>query len=129
MDTQTLPEWTATNRMISLPGGLVFVSMIGFLVYQADWEAVAKIWGPLGVICFLLVLAIWKLLVPYIKQQADDNKQTLLSVVEDARKERDYMRVLREREVDKFLESSQKQAEIFKSSLQEAVRAIQDSKK
>ena len=99
-------------------------------------------YGPLGVVCLALALSNWKGLLPYIKKQADDNKEILLkqnegnkeillSVVDDARKERDYSRTLREREVERFLESSRLRDQAMKEALEgvaEAIREIHDRK-
>lgn len=106
------------------------------LLPQIDWESVAKIWGPLGVSYLLLVLVIWKVLVPYIKQLvetnredtrklADDNRVVLGAVIDDARKERDYVRVLREQEVTRFIESMKLRDEIMKASMEGVTRSIE----
>lgn len=100
--------------------------MILDIILQADWESVAKIWGPLGVGCFLLILFVWRGLLPYIKKQQEDNKQILTSTIEDARKERDFVRQLREVEVDKFLNSLKLRDEKMERGFQEVVHALRD---
>lgn len=82
---------------------------------DVNLESLLKVWGPLGLFVGVLLLLIWKVLIPYIKQQQVDNRETLTSALEDARKERDLMRQLREKEVDKFLESLKYRDEQFKS--------------
>jgi hypothetical protein len=86
-------------------------------------ESLLKLYGPLGLIVFGLAMLVWKKLLPYIEKQQADNRATLTAALEDARKERDYMRQLREREVDKFLESLRYRDAEFKS-VAEAINSV-----
>lgn len=81
----------------------------------STWESLLKIYGPLGVIACGLGLLIWKKLLPYIEKQQIENRTILTAALEDARKERDLMRQLREREVERFLESLRYRDAEFKS--------------
>jgi hypothetical protein len=82
---------------------------------EINLESLLKLYGPLGLGFGLLVLLVWKKLLPYIEKQQADNRNILTSALEDARKERDLMRQLREREVEKFLESLRYRDTEFKS--------------
>lgn len=90
---------------------------------QTTWEPLLKIYGPLGLMAFGLGLLIWKKLLPYIEQQQAENRAILTSALEDARKERDLMRQLREQEVTRFLESLRYRDEQFKS-VAEAINSV-----
>lgn len=78
-------------------------------------EPLLKVYGPIGVFAALLVLVIWKKLIPYIEQQQKDSKEILQGALDDARKERDLVRQLREKEVDKFIESLRYRDSEFKA--------------
>lgn len=91
----------------------------------STWESLLKIYGPLGLIAFGLGLLIWKKLLPYIEKQQADNRAILTSALEDARKERDLMRQLREKEVERFLESLKYRDEQFKS-VAEAINSVKN---
>lgn len=90
----------------------------------SDWLEVLKTGGAGLVIAAFLGLIIWKVLIPMVNKQQEDTKTILLSALEDARKERDLMRQLREKEVDKFLDSMKHRDEKFNS----IVEAIRDSR-
>jgi F0F1-type ATP synthase membrane subunit b/b' len=81
----------------------------------AEWEPILKLWGPLGLIVLGLAFFIWKYLLPALEKQRAEYKAALDSALEDARRERDYARLQREKEVDKFLESLRYRDEQFKS--------------
>lgn len=89
----------------------------------STWESLLKIYGPLGVIAFGLGLLIWKKLLPYIEKQQIENRTILTAALEDARKERDLMRQLREKEVERFLESLRYRDEQFKE-VAEAINTV-----
>lgn len=89
----------------------------------SSWEALLKIYGPLGLIAFGLGVLIWKKLIPYIEKQQADNHAILASALEDARKERDLMRQLREKEVERFLESLRYRDEQFRQVV-EAINSV-----
>lgn len=78
-------------------------------------ESLLKLYGPLGLIVFGLALVVWKKLLPKIDQRETEYRAMMISVVEDARKERDLSRQAREREVDKFIESLKFRDQEFKS--------------
>jgi F0F1-type ATP synthase membrane subunit b/b' len=72
---------------------------------EFNLESLLKLYGPLGLGFGLMVLLVWKKLLPYIEKQRAEYQAVLTSALEDARNERDLMRQLREQEVTKFLES------------------------
>lgn len=82
---------------------------------EVNLETLVKLYGPLGLIVFGLSVYVWRKLLPKIDQREAENRAVLMSVVDDARKERDLMRQLREKEVDKFLQSLKYRDEQFKS--------------
>ena len=85
-------------------------------VLQLDWDALLKIYGPLGVGCAIAIVLV-KVLLNYIKKQHESN-------LEDARKERDYARQLRERETEKFLESLRMRDEKMERGFSEIIIAL-----
>lgn len=89
-----------------------------------DWTAVAKIYGPLGVTCLLLVLAVWKILLPWIQKQQATAEANLKEQIQEARSERDYVRQMREAEVNKFLDSLKLRDEKMERALNGVAEAI-----
>lgn len=79
-----------------------------------EWEPLLKLWGPFGVIVIGLILFIWKKLLPDQERQRAEYEKALNSALEDARRERDYARQQREKEVDKFLDSLRYRDEQFR---------------
>lgn len=79
-----------------------------------EWEPLLKLWGPFGVIVIGLIVFIWKKLLPEQEKQRAEYKAALDSALDDARKERDYARQQREKEVDKFLDSLRYRDQEFK---------------
>lgn len=100
--------------------------MIVLVQAAIEWREIGRIYGPLGVMCFLFALLIWKGLLPYIKKQHEEHVAALQSTVDDSRKERDYNRTLREKEVDKFLTSLEFRDEKMERGFNEVVRVLQD---
>lgn len=109
------------------------------LLTQIDWAPVLKIYGPLGVFCAAAILLAVRLL-KYIQKQhedhiritqalADETRKAAQALTDDARKERDYSRELREQEVDKFLESLRLRDEKMERGFDEIVRALQDARR
>ena len=88
-----------------------------------DW--LLKIGGPLGLVVLLLLLYYWRVVLPDQRRLQDEYKAALNSALDDARKERDVMRQLREQEVTKFLESLRYRDEKFKG-VADAIDAIAD---
>ena len=78
-------------------------------------DSLLKLYGPLGLLAGILLLVIWKHLLPYIEKQQAENRAILTAALEDARKERDAERQVRIREVERFLESLKYRDEQFKS--------------
>lgn len=78
-----------------------------------DW--LLKVGGPLGFVVGLLLLYYWRVVLPEQKRLQEEYKAALTSALDDARKDRDAMRSLREKEVEKFLESLRYRDEQFKS--------------
>lgn len=72
---------------------------------EVNLESLLKLWGPLGLFVGVLLLVIWKKLLPYIEKQQADNRSILTAALEDARKERDQERQMRIREFERYLES------------------------
>lgn len=103
------------------------------------WE-IAKAYGVIGIVALVLILVVWKGLLPYIKKQHEEHLSTLKAtheesikahqaIVEDARRERDYVRLLHEKEVDKFLDSLKLRDEKMERGFDEVVRALQDTRR
>ena len=88
---------------------------------QINWELVAKTWGPLG-IGFVLLLVL-------IVGGAKWFKSTLIGSLDDARKERDYMRQQREREADKFIESLRYRDEIMRKGFDEILSEMRATRR
>lgn len=110
-----------------------------FMLQSTDWPAIAKIYGPLGLISLVVIALVWKGLLPYIKKQHEEHVESLetakteqvsalTSVIDDARKERDYTRLLREKEVDKFIDSLRLRDEKMERGFNEIVRALQETR-
>jgi Zn-dependent oligopeptidase len=72
---------------------------------MSEWEPILKLWGPFGIILIGLIVFIWKRLLPDQEKSRAEYKSALDSALEDARRERDYARQQREKEVDKFIQS------------------------
>lgn len=88
---------------------------------QIDWTLVGKTWGPLGVVFVLAVVG--------IVAGAKLVKGLILGTIEDARKERDYMRLQREREATAFIESLKKQGELMREGFDEVLREMRSRRK
>lgn len=82
---------------------------------EINLESLLKIYGPLGLFVGFLMLVIWKALIPRIDKQQEQHVQFIIATLDDARTERDKMRELREREVDKFIQSLKFRDEEFKA--------------
>lgn len=109
------------------------------LLTQIDWTPILKIYGPLGVFCAIAILLVTRLL-KYIQKQHEDHIKVTQVLVEDtrtaaqaladdARKERDYSRQLREQEVNKFIESLKFRDEKMERGFDEVVRALQETRR
>lgn len=86
-----------------------------------DW--LLKVGGPLGFVCGLLLLYYWKVALPEQRRLQDEYKNALTSALDDARKDRDATRALREKEVDKFLESLRYRDEQF-TKVADAINSV-----
>lgn len=87
-------------------------------IQQTPWSEVAKTWGPLGigfVFAIVLTAALLRL-----------GKHLLTTTIDDARKERDYMRQMRERELERFIESLKLRDELMKDGFDEVLREIRN---
>lgn len=109
-------------------------TVLAALQSTPDWSSVLKIYGPLGVGC-VLAIALVKVLLNYIRKQHEEHVEVLEKaktdqvaalekVVTDARTERDYVRVLREKEVDKFIDSLKLRDEKMERGFDEVVRSL-----
>jgi hypothetical protein len=95
---------------------------------QIDWSPLLKIYGPLGLFCAIAILLVSRLL-KYIQKQHDEHVEAVQGIAEDARKERDYSRQLREQEVNRFIESLRFRDEKMERGFDEIVRALQESRR
>lgn len=86
------------------------------LAQQIDWDSVGRTWGPLGV-AYVLFLACT---VAALKL----GKALIQGTINDARNERDYMRQMREKEADKFIESLRLRDELMKAGFDEVLREL-----
>ena len=86
-------------------------------------DSLLKLYGPLGLLVGILLLVIWKKLLPYIEKQQAENRAILTAALDDARKERDSERQIRVREVERFLESLKYRDDQFKS-VAEAINSV-----
>lgn len=77
-------------------------------------EAVLKLWGPFGMIVMGLVVFIWKKLLPDLEKQQQAYRDVLTSALDDARKERDQERNLRQQELNRYMESLKYRDDRFK---------------
>lgn len=93
--------------------------MILLVLVQVDYEQIGKVYGPLGVIFVLAVIGI----VAGSKMV----KSMVLGTIEDARKERDYMRAQREREAQAFIASLALRDELMKEGFDEVLRELRDN--
>ena len=109
------------------------------LLTQIDWSPVLKVYGPLGVFCAIGILLVSRLL-KYIQKQHEDHIQVTQALAEetrraaqaladDARKERDYGRELREQELNRFIESLRFRDEKMERGFDEVVRALQETRR
>lgn len=80
------------------------------------WAEVGRTWGPLGVVFVLAVIG--------IVAGARVVKSLILGTIEDARKERDYMRGQREKEVLAFTQSLAVRDELMKEGFDEVLREL-----
>lgn len=86
---------------------------------QIDWSAIGKTWGPLGVVFVIAVIG--------IIAGARLVKGLILGTIEDARKERDYMRHQREREADAFVESLKRRDQLMSDGFDEILRELRNN--
>lgn len=98
------------------------------LLTQIDWTPILKTYGPLGLFCAAAILLVVRLL-KYIQRQHEEHIQAAQALAEDARKERDYVRQLREQEVSKFLESLKFRDEKMERGFDEVVRTLQETRR
>jgi DNA-binding TFAR19-related protein (PDSD5 family) len=98
-------------------------------------EAWLKLYGPMGLLAGLLILVIWKALLPRIDKQQEENRAILAATLEDARNERnreretarlerEESRKLIESQANKFLESLQITNKIQKEGFDEILREV-----
>ena len=88
-----------------------------------DW--LLKVGGPLGFVVGLLLLYYWKVVLPEQAKQREQQRQdleraraeyqqTLTAALEDARKERDQERNLRQQELNRYMDSLKYRDDRFK---------------
>jgi|ERR1051326_1097829 hypothetical protein len=83
-------------------------------LFQTEWPELIKTVGYPTAILIVVGMLFRYGLWPWFKQQQAEKDADLKAAIEDARKERDYMRSQREKEVDKFIESLRFRDERFK---------------
>lgn len=81
-------------------------------------DAWLKLYGPMGLLAGLLILVIWKALLPRIDKQQEENRAILTATLDDARKERDRERENARQERDESRKAIETQANQFLESLQ-----------
>lgn len=81
---------------------------------EVSTEAILKLWGPFGIIVVGLVVFIWKKLLPDLEKQQQAYREVLTSALDDARKERDQERALRQQELNRYMESLKYRDDRFK---------------
>lgn len=86
-------------------------------------EAILKLWGPFGIIVIGLTAFIWKKLLPDLEKQQAAYREVLTSALDDARKERDQERLLRQQELNRYMESMKYRDEQFKE-VAEAINSL-----
>lgn len=91
------------------------------ILQPIDWSVIAKTWGPLGVVFVLAVIG--------IVAGAKTVKSLILGTIEDARKERDYMRQQREREATAFIESMNRRDEMMKEGFDEVLHELRNGRR
>lgn len=89
-------------------------------------ETLLKFYGPLGLIIFVLLMAIWRWLIPRMDKRDEEYKSALMSIVDDARKERDYERQSRAKEVDTFVQTVRFQSEQARLQLEKLADSVVD---
>lgn len=98
-------------------------------------DAWLKLYGPMGLLAGLLILVIWKALLPRIDKQQEENRAILTATLDDARKERDREREsarqeraearrVIETQANQFLESLQLFNKMQKEGLDEVLREV-----
>src|SRR5689334_1398800 len=97
-------------------------------LFQTEWPELIKTVGYPTAILIVLGIVFRYALWPWFKQQQAEKDADLKATIEDARKERDYMRGVREREVEKFLESLRFRDEKMERGFNEVVVALRDLK-
>src|SRR5690242_17633204 len=97
-------------------------------LFQSEWPELIKTVGyPTGIL-IVVGLVVRYGLWPWFKQQQAEKDADLKNAIEDARKERGYMRIQREKEVEKFLESLRLRDEKMERGFNEIVIALRESK-
>lgn len=90
---------------------------------EISGEAILKLWGPFGIIVAGLTAFIWKRLLPDLEKQQQAYREVLTSALDDARKERDQERLLRQQELSRYMESMRYRDEQFKE-VAEAINSL-----
>lgn len=91
-------------------------------------EAILKLWGPFGIIVIGLTAFIWKKLLPDLEKQQAAYREVLTSALDDARKERDQERLLRQQELNRYMESMKYRDEQFKE-VADAINSLKPSRR
>lgn len=90
---------------------------------DATTESILKLWGPFGIIVVGLVIFIWKKLLPDQEKQQAAYREVLTNALDDARKERDQERTLRQQELNRYMDSMRYRDEQFKEVV-DAINAL-----
>ena len=100
-----------------------------FLLQQnVDWSAVAKTWGPLGIIFvvfILLLIGVARFLRTHLAQKDADAAKLIADAIVDARSERDASRRLIKEQATEFVAHIKEENQQFRDSLREVVAAFE----
>jgi uncharacterized membrane protein YhiD involved in acid resistance len=109
----------------------LLVAGFGFayaFLQSVDWSAVAKTWGPLGVV-FVVALIVFvgglRFLKSYLTRKDAEANKLVTDTIDDARKERDAGRQLLKEQATEFVAHIKQENEEFRTSLRDVVRAFE----
>ena len=97
-------------------------------LFQTEWPELIKTVGYPTAILIVFGLVVKFGVWPWFKQQLAEKDAALKNAIEDARSERDYMRQLREKEVQEFIDSLRLRDEKMERGFNEIVIALRESK-
>lgn len=90
-------------------------------IQDINWELVAKIWGPMGIVFIVFILAsLWV---------GRKYNLSMESTLKDARAERDAARTLREFESKEFLNSLRNRDDKMERGFEKIIEALERGRK